>query len=507
MNEYQEIITRLKTDRSYRKELCRQSFKWFFLTYFTHYIQYELAPFHHEFFKLLETDEKLVVIVAFRGSAKSTIVSLAYVIWAIVGRMKKRYPVLFSLNQQRAHQLLFNIRQEFEKNDLLRSDFGPFGKDSDEWSYNSLLLSPYGARITTLSSGEGFRGLRERQYRPDLIIGDDIEDVSSTKTKESRDKLWQTINGELIPAGDLDTKIVFIGNLVHEDSAMMRLKKLVLSGKLKGEYREYPLYDANKQALWKDKFPTWNDIKKLEATIPSYTDFQREYLINIIPEGDRVVFPEWLHYYDPTMPFAGKDFQCFLISIDPAVSERSSADKTAILIVRIYGYGKDTKIYILPHPTNKRMSWPDLVKEVKLLKDSLGAHATVKIITEGGGQQKGLAQILQAEGLPVEEIIIQGQDKRTRLAMASNWIKNGNILFPNTGSEELVNQILYFGTERYDDLVDSFSLMVSEVLGKPDKGAGFREYMKSVVEKIKMLPFPEQSVLNLLSQYGFKGMI
>jgi phage terminase large subunit-like protein len=46
-------------------------------------------------------------------------------------------------------------------------------------------------------------------------------------------------------------------------------------------------------------------------------------------------------------------------------------------------------------------------------------------------------------------------------------IKSGRILFPLSGAEELISQIIHFGIEKHDDLADAFSNMVLGVIEKP----------------------------------------
>lgn len=453
----EEIIDLITNDKNFRIKLATERFYWFFVIYFTDYIKYPLAPFQKELLTLVQdSGNELMVIVAFRASAKSTIITLAFTIWsAVTGRRK--YPLILSLNQQRVQQALFNIRQEFEQNSLLLQDFGPFSTINDEWSHNSLFLSYLEARITAVSTGEGFRGLRERQFRPDLVISDDIEDVQSAASLDARTKLWQLINAELFPIGDLQTKFIFLGNLVHGESALMQLRKMILEKRLEGIYKEIPLHDDNKNVLWKEKFPTWQDIEKLRKQIPNDEDFQREYLIKVVPPGNTVIKGEWICFYDPSQVIDQKDFRYFLISIDPAVSLSSSADNTAIVVFAVYDKGEKMKIYIQPNPVNRKMEMPEIIEEVKRIKVSLG-NASIKIIVEGIAAQQGIAQTLIAQGIQAENYSIQGKDKRTRLSMSSPLIKNGTVLFPDQGSKELIQQILYFGSERYDDLADALSM-------------------------------------------------
>ena len=73
---------------------------------------------------------------------------------------------------------MVNLKRELEDNDLLKNDLGPFQEESDEWGSISLVFSNMNARITVASSEQSIRGMRHGQHRPDLIIGDDVEDMA-----------------------------------------------------------------------------------------------------------------------------------------------------------------------------------------------------------------------------------------------------------------------------------------------------------------------------------------
>ena len=131
-NELQ-IKAQLIASKDFRRSLTRQSFYWFFPTYFRHYIHCESAPFHKEMFMLLQdpTIPKLA-ITAFRGSAKSTIVTLAYVIWSMIGAPQKKYILVISQTQELAKQILANIKAEFEDTIIIGRGFGTV-KDKLIW--------------------------------------------------------------------------------------------------------------------------------------------------------------------------------------------------------------------------------------------------------------------------------------------------------------------------------------------------------------------------------------
>ncbi len=59
------------------------------------------------------------------------------------------------------------------------------------------------------------------------------------------------------------------------------------------------------------------------------------------------------------------------------------------------------------------------------------------------------------------------QDKRSRLILTANVIKNGKVKFPKQGAEGLINQIVHFGVEKHDDLADAFSNLVLSVIEDP----------------------------------------
>jgi predicted phage terminase large subunit-like protein len=54
-------------------------------------------------------------------------------------------------------------------------------------------------------------------------------------------------------------------------------------------------------------------------------------------------------------------------------------------------------------------------------------------------------------------------NKESRLSAISYLVQSGSVLFPRQGAEELITQLLGFGTEKHDDLVDAFSLLISRL--------------------------------------------
>lgn len=468
------LIETMIKDKQVRTSITRESHLYFFHLYFAHYVKYPTGDFHKEMFHLTESDSiKNIFIVAFRGSGKSTVMTTSYPIWAILGRQQKKFVLILCQTQAQAKQHMMNMRRELEGNVLLKSDLGPFQEENNEWGSSSLVFSGLNARITAVSSEQSIRGLRHNQHRPDLIIGDDLEDLASTKTREGRDKTYQWLTGEVVPAGDRDTRLVVVGNLLHEDSLLMRLKEDVEGGRLSGVFKEYPLV-RNGTIIWHGKYPTMEDIEEEKRKAANEYAWQREYLLNIVPNEDQVIHREWIQYYDdlpvPVSMFNNyPSYTEIRIGVDLAISKNDTADYTAMIPAFLYEVRDGYRVYILPKIINKRMNFPETVDLCKQLdKTYTEEHAHPTFVIEDVSYQKALPQQLQSEGIwNVQSVRPGNMDKRSRLILTANFIKNGKVLFPRNGAEELIRQIVHFGVEKHDDLADAFAHLIHSVTTQP----------------------------------------
>lgn len=477
-------VKKLINNQTARVAITKRSHLWFFNVYFNHYMFYPFADFHYKMFDL--TEDKTIntaLIMAFRGSAKSTIFTLSYPIWSILGNLEKKFVIILGQTQRQARQHLINIRKELECNELLKADLGPFKEIEDEWGSYSLVIPKYNARITAASMEQTIRGMKHLQYRPDLIICDDIEDLQSVKTKDGRDKIHQWISGEVIPAGDKNTKTIFVGNLLHEDSLLMRLKEKIEEKDLDGKLLTVPLLTGKNKITWNGKYKDMKEIETERKKVANENSWSREYLLKILSDHERVVHPEWIHYYDeiPSDFKTIKDedrFRFHATGLDLAISDKESADYTAMVSGQMFGVEDHFKIYILPNPINKRLSFPETVATVGNLIELNSNYKKYRVFVENVGYQQALIQLLDKilinatndvrDKVRIEEFIPKG-DKRSRLAAITPYIQNGKILFPRKGAEALINQLVNFGKEKHDDLVDAFVCLATKMINRDHK--------------------------------------
>lgn len=464
-------------DRKIRTAITTKNHLMFFNLYFGNYVKYQTARLHKEMFALTEDDAvKLAIIVAFRGSGKSTIMTLSYPLWAILGEQQKKFVLILSQTQRQARQHLVNLKRELESNGLLRSDLGPFKEETDEWGALALVIPKYNARIMAASTEQSVRGLRHGEHRPDLIICDDIEDLESVKTKEGRDKTHQWLTGDVIPSGDQNTRVIIVGNLLHEDSLLMRLKAGIAEGELDGVYREYPLLDDKNNISWLGMYPTMAQIATARRKIGNEASWHREYLLHIISDSERLVHPEWVKFYEQLPPERGtnNEFSHAATGIDLAISQKDTADCTAMVSGRIYVTDNGCVLYILPNPINAHLTFPQTIEKAKAASKMAGNGRYSKIIVEQVGYQEAVIQQLQHEGINVEGFKVGGSDKRERIAVTTNAIQSGKILFPKKGAENLLTQLTGFGIEKHDDLADAFAIVANYMLAHDFRRSGFR---------------------------------
>lgn len=462
----EELFDSMKKDRVVRQQIMSGSFNYFFHFYFAHYVQFPTANFQRDLIGKLENDpDENLFVVAFRGSGKSTIVTTAFPIWSILGKQQKKFVIIFCQTRVQAKQHMMNIRNELENNQLLKSDLGPFSEESDEWGSHSIVFSNTKARITVASAEQSIRGLRHHQHRPDLFICDDVEDVASTKTREGRNKTYQWLTGDVIPAGDQNTRLIVIGNLLHEDSLLMRLRERLLKKELDGTFMSCAISDDKGRSNWPGKFPDAKSLEKERKKIGDEVAWQREYLLNIIPDDDQVIHPEWFCYYyaDKLPPTSSKAYRATYTGVDLAISQKDTADCTAMVTARIFGRNEALRIFIEPHLVNKRLTFP---QQVELMKHHSSTHLTGsrdELVVESVAYQDALPQMLDSQGVKATSVKPKN-DKRTRLALTSSMIQKGTILFPDKGCEHLIEQMVGFGIEKHDDLADAFSLLIHKIV-------------------------------------------
>ena len=81
------------------------------------------------------------------------------------------------------------------------------------------------------------------------------------QSKSERDATHNWLTSEVLATGDARTNVIVLGNLLHEDSLLMRLRIDALSQKTNTLFRAYPFSDDKGQILWPGKYDTKEKIE------------------------------------------------------------------------------------------------------------------------------------------------------------------------------------------------------------------------------------------------------
>jgi phage terminase large subunit-like protein len=439
-----------------RKE-TRKNLLGFSLVYLSGYFTDPPALFHPELIHSLESEDlRRLLIIGFRGSGKSTFGSLALPLWAAL-EYPEKFPfiILIADSARQATLNISAIKHELETNNLIKQDYGEIkGKviedfalkgEGEEWQKQNIVLSN-GVRILARSRGQKVRGLRHLQHRPKLVVVDDPEDGEWVRTKENRDKTDRWLHSEVMPGLDARKgKLVVIGNLLHMDALLSRLKAPGTGFKC----LEFPLINDEGVCTWPAMYPTEQSLKDRERDMGAIP-WQREMLLKIVADEDQIIKPEDIHYYDdkPTGQLAAMKGH----GIDLAISQKENADYTAIVSGEVYYEEGAPKIYINQNPYNEHVTFHNFLQKVRDIPGELkGANI---FFVEDVAYQKAAIQEMERMMIPVVPMKPQG-DKRARLQVVAPYIKNGTVLFPRSGCEQLLGQIFNIGVESHDDLCDA----------------------------------------------------
>ena len=233
------------------------------------------------------------------------------------------------------------LKYELENNELLKLDYGvPVYvkvrdqsyelrhnlESKEEWQARNLLLST-GVRILARSRGQRIRGLRHRQHRPKLVIGDNVENLESVRTQEGRDKTARWWRGEVLGGLAHDARVILVGNWLHLDGLMARMKATCRYKVLEFSLLREGDGTEIERCVWPALYPTQEHIDKKREELGNIA-FRREMLLQVVPDEGQDVLPEDIHYYDEA-PF--DDGNHLAHGVDLAISTKESADYTAVV--------------------------------------------------------------------------------------------------------------------------------------------------------------------------------
>ena len=467
----------------------------------------ETPQFHKEIWELVTSNSRQVAIAAPRYHAKSTAVTHAFTLASVLFR-ESRYVLIVSDTVSQAVQFLGDIKKELLDNDDLRSLFSitSFPKDTED----DLIVEMedgHTFRIQAKGSEQKLRGLKWANLRPDLVIGDDMENDEIVMNKDRRMKFKRWFYGALIPCVASSGKIRIVGTILHLDCLLENLmpaSQLTSHKGVKDLVRE-DLKEYSRNVLpWKsvkyrahtDDFKTllWPEMKTEEQFRLLKEDFVRQGLADIysqemlnIPLDVTDTFFTKADF-QPIKPEEAKKNLVYYATCDLAVSQSQRADYSAFVVG---GMDEDGKLYC-KHVINQRMDALEIVDTILMIQK---IYKPVLFGLEQGTIQKAIGPYLNEEMLKRGEFINTvllkpSGDKLTRARSIQARMRSGACRFDKEAEwyQAFEDQLLRFPRDKHDDQVDAWAylgLMLDRMWEAPtEKEAEEEEYRTYVSEGI-----------------------
>lgn len=523
----------LTGEKGLRKELAAFDLGYFGRAYLSHYFVRKSPHFHEELDAIWESSvmksknplssaKEIArmkgsrnVIAAPRGHAKSTNLTFKDSLHATVYGYK-HYILLLSDSSEQAEGFLDEIKTELEENADLIEDFGSL-KGDKTWRSNGI-LTKNDIKIEAIGSGKKVRGRKHRNWRPDLIVLDDIENDENVNTPEQRRKLKSWFEKAVSKAGDTYTDIMYIGTVLHYDSLLNNVLqnpryhakkyRAVISWaanqslwdewesiytNLFNENHEIDaqtFFEANREemlegteVLWEDKL-SYYDLIEMKVT-EGEASFNSE-LQNDPVDPDNATFnEEWTDYYEPELVDWKSPEFIFVGANDPSLGKNKKSDTSAIINLALSiktGY-----MYVVDASIEKRK--PDVIIEdifqmsQRLKRDY--AKGFYKFGVETVQFQYYFKEVMahrsveEGEYLPIEEIQ-SSANKKLRIESLQPVIKNKYLKF-NREHRALLKQLHEFPMGRNDDGPDALQMAVQ--LAQSVKAVAGKGTYKSVLRR------------------------
>ncbi len=516
-----------------RKKLAAFDMSYFGRAYLPHYFIRKSPHFHEELDEIWSRgvmkgrnplrEAKAIsrlkgsrqVVAAPRGHAKSTNFTFKDSLHAILYGYK-HYILILSDSSEQAEGFLDDIKTELEDNPNILMDFGSL-KGDKAWR-TGVILTRTDIKAEAIGSGKKVRGRRHRNWRPDLIVLDDIENDENVNTPEQRRKLKGWFDKAVSKAGDTYTDIMYIGTILHYDSLLSNVLKNprykaktyraviseasdtalwdawesiytnLFNERHEEDAREF--YEAHEEemlrgteVLWKEKLSYYDlmEIKVSEGAASFNSELQNDPI-----DPDNATFnPEWFDYYEPElMDFSTPEF-VFIAANDPSLGKNKKSDTSSIINLALST--KTGYMYVVDASVERRK--PDVI-----IDDVFEMNRRLKRDYKKGFYKFGVEVVQfqyyfkevmaaksaeEGEYIPIEEIQ-STVNKVLRIESLQPLIKNKYIKF-NKEHKTLLKQLQEFPMGKNDDAPDGLQMAVQ--LAQAVKSTGVKTSYKTVLRR------------------------
>ncbi len=392
-----------------------------------------------------------VAMKVFRDGAKTTLLRL-YTSRRIAYGVS--HTIVYTSNSEgHAVRSLKWLRRQVEFNLLWAQAFGL--KKGSKWSDSEMEIihgvEEFPISIIAVGITGQVRGINLDDYRPDLIVADDVDNEETTGTPEQRKKAGELLFGALLnglaPRSESPSaKFVLLQTPLAEGDLID-----IASKDESFRTKTYGILDDMGRSRWESRYPTEEVLKEKGVFIQrnQLSLWMREKECKIVGDELAAFRLAWLKYWDQ-LPTGG----WYRIGIDPAISDSKDADYLAMSVVYFHGRRRYLVEYFLAKGVE-----PDAL--VAQLFQFIFKYHPRQLVIETVAYQKVLAWLIrkamqaQRKYVPV----VEHDDKRRKsdviLQSFLQVAPDGNLFVKKEHTEFLsAFGSWYPGYKGHDDLLD-----------------------------------------------------
>jgi len=461
------LLKVLEGTRDERVFICEHDFKYFFLYYANEYVTYPFAPFHWEMFRdlndLSQRKIRELLWCMFRESAKTSFAKI-FLLWLIIYK-KRKYLNVDSFDKVNAEGILFDTVSSLQTNQKILADFGQLynkKRDPEEATIKRItnFITNNGVRVEAHSTGESVRGRLYHNNRPDFILLDDFE---TAKTKDSLAYIEQVKKHiSEFKAGLAPNAIVlYLGNYITE---LGSIQSLIDRAKTDNGLRVRMVGVEDNGNAWPAKYSLTDADAKVSGKV-SLEDKKRqlgsqEYSAEMLNRPIDEATQEFKKHYllkTTWTEVENKDTRRF-ITVDTAVSERSEADFTGVVVNYV---DRENKWHLSAH-RYKITPKPLLDLLFRLYEE----HSPEKIGIEKSIYLQAIKPFLDDECrkrnvfLPIVELEHANVNKHTRIRALLPRYESKSVFHIEGECEDLEEEALRFPKGANDDVLDATAYQI-----------------------------------------------
>ena len=449
-------------------------------SFFPKTVRQPFAPFHHEVWETLESPARLVNNLLFRGSGKTSHCRL-YTSKAIAYGVSRT--ILYT-GKSEGHAIRSTswLKANIEANHTWTQTFG-IAKGS-KWQDTEFEIQVGGGgdmppiKIWVMAAGitGSIRGVNRDDYRPDLIVLDDVLDDENAHTAEQRNKIENLVYGalaeSLAPKSEAPhAKMIALNTPQHkEDFAVKALKDpgwlSAVHGCFTKETTHLPV--EFQESSWPERF-TSAELRKEKHSAAArnmLSVFQREKECKLSSAETASFRTPWLRYY--TRPPEG---MVNYYAIDPVPPPSDAAlskglhknDFEAHVIWGVHGRDR----YLLDY---KLMRGHEPTWTIKTFFELQQKWRPVSTVVEVVAYQRVLSWLLkqamdqQRQWYAIEELTDR-RKKFTRIVTAHNGPASAGRLLIKPEQTEFLEQFSQYPDVAFDDLLDASAMALTKCEG------------------------------------------